>query len=100
MMVMMLEMEMDNVDENVLLALVWFSGLVDCSLCKKFLANNADANVLRTFSWFVNLYLCNCICVIVFVHLMLMQIFCGHSLWYVNCLKRSFSRPYISWEFF
>ena len=62
MMVMMLEMEMDNVDENVLLALVWFSGLVDCSLCKKFLANNADANVLRTFSWYVNLYLCNCIC--------------------------------------
>ena len=98
MMVMMLEMEMDNVDENVLLALVWFSGLL---LVQKVAGEQCrckcSADIL---SWYVNLYLCNCICVIVFVHLMLMQIFCGHSLWYVNCPRRSFSRPYISWEFF
>ena len=30
---------------------------------------------------------------------MLMQMFCGHSLWYVNCPGHSFSCPYISWEF-
>ena len=72
----LLEMEIANVDENILLALVWFGGLVDWwigglvvwwigarSLCEKFLANNADANVLRTFS----LGMSTCICVIVFV---------------------------------
>ena len=91
----LLEIEMDKVDENILLALVWFGGWVLVPCAKSFWRTMP----MQMFCGH-SLGMSTCICVIVFVHLMLMQIFCGHSLWYVNCLKRSFSRPYISWEFF
>ena len=73
MMVMMLEMEMDNVDENILLALVWFGGLVDLDWwfgglvrvpCAKSFWRTMPMQMYcgHSLSWYVNLYLCNCIC--------------------------------------
>ena len=63
----LLEIEMDKVDENILLALVWFGGLVDLDW------------------WFGGLV--RVPCAKSFWRTMPMQMYCGHSLGMSTCIS-------------